>query len=240
MDNLKIFQNDEFGTIRSIRFDNDVWFVGTDITEKLEYQNGSRDIKRHVDEEDWRIIPFFDGKQSRATLVINESGLYALIMGSTLPNAKKFKHWVTAEVLPEIRKTGGYNIPKTYAEALRALADKQDANERLERENARMLPKAEFYDAVMTSKDTMSIRDAAKVLNMGMGQNRLYAFLRQQKILMADNRPYQRYIDAGYFKLVEQEYEQDGRTKIHYKPVVYQKGLDFIRRRIKQEEEQYG
>lgn len=97
---LQDFKNQEFGNIRGININGEGWIVGKDLTEKLEYQNGSRDINRHVDEEDRRTISIFDGKQNRETIVINESGLYSLILGSKLPTAKKFKRWVTSEVLP--------------------------------------------------------------------------------------------------------------------------------------------
>lgn len=96
------------------------------------YQNGSRDINRHVDEEDRIKTMIFDGNQNKETIVINESGVYALIFGSKLPSAKKFKHWVTSEVLPQIRKTGSYKMPRTYAEALRGLADQAEQNEKLQ------------------------------------------------------------------------------------------------------------
>lgn len=230
MNNLKIFQNEQF-QVRTIEIDGKPYFCASDVACALGYSNPRKAVGDHCKGVTKCDTLTSGGMQSLS--YIPEGDIYRLIARSQLPEAEKFEKWVFDEVIPEIRKTGGYKLPQTYQEALRELADKQDELEKL-------LPKAEFYDSVTSSKDTMSIRDAAKILNMGMGQNRLYAFLRQQKILMADNRPYQRYIDAGYFKLVEQEYEQDGRTKIHYKPVVYQKGLDFIRKRILQEEEQYG
>ena len=236
MNNLKIFQNDEFGEIRTITIEDEVWFVGKDITEKLKYQNGSRDIQRHVDEEDRKLIPLHDGVQNRETLIINESGLYSLILGSNLAEAKKFKHWVTAEVLPEIRRNGSYQVPQTYAEALRAYADTVEKNERLAAENAKLLPKAEFFDAVTDSKTAIPIGDVAKILDMGIGRNKLFEFLRQKDILTYDNRPYQRYIDSGYFRVVEQKYEAGGEVRINIKTLVFQKGIDFIRRQLQKEE----
>ena len=98
--------------------DGESWFVGKDVADILEYQNGSRDINRHTDEEDRRKIMLFDGKQDKETIIINESGLYSLIISSNMPNAKKFKRWVTSEVLPSIRKTGSYGIPKSPMELL--------------------------------------------------------------------------------------------------------------------------
>lgn len=101
---LKVF-NFESNEVRTLLINNAPWFVGKDVADILEYRNGSRDINRHVDEEDKRKEMIFDGNQSKETIIINESGLYSLIMGSKLPSAKKFKRWVTSEVLPTLRKT---------------------------------------------------------------------------------------------------------------------------------------
>lgn len=119
MNNLQIFKNEEFGEIRTITKDGESWFIGKDITEKLGYQNGSRDITRHVDEDDQMVIPIPGDLQNRNMLVINESGLYSLILSSRLPNAKKFKRWVTSEVLPSIRKSGSYQKPLNQQEMMR-------------------------------------------------------------------------------------------------------------------------
>ena len=110
MNNLQIFKNEQFGAVRTIEIANEPWFVGKDVADILEYQNGSRDINRHVDEEDRRKKMIFDGTQNKETIVINESGLYSLIFSSHLPTAKQFKHWVTSVVLPSIRKTGSYSM----------------------------------------------------------------------------------------------------------------------------------
>ena len=119
MEELQIFNSEEFGNVRSLMIDNEPWFVGKDVATDLGYQNGSRDINRHVDEEDRRKVMVFDGKQNKETIVINESGLYALVFGSKLPSAKKFKHWVTSEVLPTLRKTGSYaKVPTDPRELL--------------------------------------------------------------------------------------------------------------------------
>lgn len=230
MNDLQIFNNDEFGEVRAIEINGEPWFVGKDIADKLEYQNGSRDITRHVDEEDRQIIPVFDGVQNRETWIINESGLYSLILGSKLPEAKKFKHWVTSEVLPKIRQTGGFNLPQSFSEALQLAADQAKQIELLEKKNSELIPKAEFFDAVTDSKTAISIGETAKVLDAGIGQNKLFAFLRDNNILKSDNTPYQRYIDMGYFRVVEQKYEVHGEIKISIKTLVFQKGIDFIRR----------
>lgn len=116
MHELQIFNNEEFGQIRTVEIDGEIYFVGKDVAVTLGYQNGSRDINRHVDEEDRRKIMVFDGNQDKETIVINESGLYSLILSSKMPNAKKFKRWVTSEVLPTLRKTGSYEMPNMSTE----------------------------------------------------------------------------------------------------------------------------
>ena len=108
MNELKVFQNKEFGEVRSLIIGSEPWFVGKDVTNILGYKNGSRDINRHVDEEDRGSTEMVSPSGKQMTTIINESGLYSLILSSKLPTAKKFKHWVTSEVLPTLRKTGRY------------------------------------------------------------------------------------------------------------------------------------
>lgn len=115
---IVLFNNPNFGQVRTLMIDGEPWFVGKDVANKLGYQNGSRDINRHVDEEDRHKVMIFDGNQDKETIIINESGLYSLILSSKLPRAKEFKHWVTSEVLPSIRKTGGYGVTNNNAELL--------------------------------------------------------------------------------------------------------------------------
>ena len=105
---IKIFENEEFGSVRTMEINGEPYFVGKDVADILGYQNGSRDINRHVDEDDREKVMIFDGNQNKESIIINESGLYSLILSSKLPKAKKFKRWVTSEILPSIRKTGGY------------------------------------------------------------------------------------------------------------------------------------
>lgn len=118
MNELQIFKNPEFGTVRVIEKDGEPWFVAKDVAEILEYQNGSRDINRHVDEEDRCKIMVFDGRQNKETIIVNESGVYSLIILSKMPEAKKFKRWVTNEVLPTINKHGAYMTPEKLEEVL--------------------------------------------------------------------------------------------------------------------------
>lgn len=239
MNEIQIFNSVEFGTIRTIQIDNEPWFVAKDVTDKLGYSNGRDAVALHVDDEDKATVGISDGSQNRNMTIVNESGLYSLILSSKLENAKKFKRWITSEVIPQIRKTGGYKLPGTYAEALKNLLEQVEANERLVNENETfkaerelLLPKAEFFDAVTDSKQAIPIGDVAKILDMGIGRNKLFEFMREEKILMPDNSPYQKYIDAGYFRIVEQKYEKNGDTYINLKTLVFQKGVDYIRKRL--------
>jgi prophage antirepressor-like protein len=114
---MQIFENAEFGQVRTVVIDNEPWFVGKDIATILGYKDTSDALKKHVDEEDKLTRRFADSGQNREMYIINESGLYALVFGSKLPSAKRFKHWVTSEVLPTIRKTGQYKVEKPKAHA---------------------------------------------------------------------------------------------------------------------------
>lgn len=123
MNGLKIFKNEEFGEIRTVTINNEIYFVGKDVAEALGYERATKAIQDHVDEEDKDAVPIQDSiGRMQKTPVITESGLYALIFGSKLESAKRFKHWVTSEVLPAIRKTGGYQIPLTTEGQIKLLA----------------------------------------------------------------------------------------------------------------------
>lgn len=241
MNDIQIFNNEEFGSVRIVEVDNEPWFVGKDVAAALGYKDTSDAMKKHVDDEDKLTRRFTDSGQTRLMRIINESGLYSLVLSSKLQSARRFKRWVTSEVLPTIRKTGGYHLPQTYSEALRALADKAEEAERLEKQNAllltdneRMKPKEEFFDAVTDSKDAIEMKDVAKVLDMGIGRNKLFKFLRERNVLMNNNTPYQEYVDRGYFRVIEQKYNRGyGETGINIKTLVFQKGVDYIRKLLK-------
>ena len=112
---LQIYKNAEFGSVRTTTIGGQPYFVGKDVADILGYQNGSRDINRHVDEEDRRKAMLFDGTQDKEAIIINESGLYSLILSSKMPNARRFKRWVTSEILPAIRKYGMYATDELIA-----------------------------------------------------------------------------------------------------------------------------
>ena len=235
MNEIQIFKNEDFGEIRTTEINGEPWFVGKDVAARLGYSNTVDAISKHVDIEDRGLAKCDTLGGTQEMVIINESGLYSLVLSSKLESAKRFKRWITSEVIPQIRKTGAYHIPKTYAEALRALADETEKIEALKKQNQLMQPKAEFFDAVTDSKTAIPIGDVAKILDIGIGRNKLFEFLRDKNILTSDNRPYQRYIDAGYFRVIEQKYEVNGEVRINIKTLVFQKGIDWIRKQLVKE-----
>lgn len=169
---------------------------------------------------------------------ISEQNLYKVIMRSDKPQAEPFQDWVCGEVLPSIRKTGNYSlmdkVPHSFAEALRLAAEQQEKIEAQQKTIEVQKPKAEFYDDVVESKDAMSMDRVAKTLNMGIGRNKLFELLRNKKILMGNNTPYQRYVDSGWFRCIETKFTKpNGDICINVKTVVMQKGVDAIRKLIK-------
>lgn len=247
---ITTFNNAEFGNIRTLTIDSEPWFVGKDITDILKYRNGSRDINRHIDEDDRQKMMIFDGSQMKETTVINESGMYALVLGSKLPTAKKFKHWVTSEVLPDIRKHGAYMTDeKAYDVTHNAagLADLlQQAAEQLREKDVeieRMKPKELFADSVAASRTTILIGELAKIMRgngINIGQNRLFAWMRENGYLIARkgsdwNMPTQKAMDLGLFRVKETTINHaDGSTTIAKTVKVTGKGQQyFINRFVK-------
>lgn len=171
-----LFKHEEFGEIRTLNIDGESWFVGKDVATILGYKDGVNALKSHVDEDDklrWQITT---SGQRRDVSLINESGLYSLILSSKLPSAKKFKRWVTAEVLPSLRKHGAYftaetlhktmSDPRELAKLLTTLADEQDKRRKLEEENAFLSVKARYYDRILHSKNSVPVTQIAKDYGM--------------------------------------------------------------------------
>lgn len=173
-----LFKHEEFGEIRTLNIDGEPWFVGKDIAVVLGYSAPRNAIQAHVDNEDktTALIQCTGSEYKSNAVIINESGLYSLILSSKLPSAKKFKHWVTAEVLPSLRKHGAYftaetlhktmSDPRELAKLLNTLADEQDKRRKLEEENAFLSVKARYYDRILHSKNSVPVTQIAKDYGM--------------------------------------------------------------------------
>ena len=238
MSELKIFNNEEFGKIRTVPIANEPWFVGKDVAVILGYSNPQKALRDHVDEEDRTLNDSFTVNGTKGIL-INESGLYGLILSSKLPNAKKFKHWVTAEVLPVLRKTGRYNLQQPQGKELLALAV-LEAQKTIEEQTAQieeMKPKAIFADAVATSHTSILIGDLAKILKQNgveTGQKRLFEWLRENGYLSKRkgtewNSPTQKSMNLGLFEVKETTaMNPDGSVRINKTTKVTGKGQQYF------------
>ncbi|NVF10790.1 phage antirepressor KilAC domain-containing protein [Anaerococcus sp. AGMB00486] len=239
MNNIKIFENNEFGKIRTIiDKNNEPWFVGKDIAEILEYRNGSRDINRHVDELDRKKEMVHDGNQLKETILINESGLYSLIFSSKMDKAREFKRWVTSEVLPSIRKQGIY---MTEQKAKDILADPDSIIEianQWKKAEARLAlaqtkieedkPKVLFADAVSASSKSCLMGELAKLISQEairqgksdkkIGQNNLFKWMRNKGYLCKGgerrNQPKQVFIEQGLFEMKKGSYIDSNGTNV--------------------------
>lgn len=252
MNELIIFNNEEFGEIRTITINGEPWFVGKDVATALGYKDPSSAVSKNVDLEDkTTLLIQQDGSNYKSrTTFINESGLYALIFGSKLESAKNFKHWVTSEVLPSIRKTGKYEqkqpeptdrevvvangliaANEIITEQKQTIADQQLCIE----------SQKEAIDNFQNQQETFFATDGLRSINtvskeIGvMGRNKLYAFLRKQGIMYYDNGvnvPYQKFVTQGYFHIKER-LGKDG--KYHPTTMATTKGMDFIRKVLQKE-----
>lgn len=248
MNNLQIFNSEEFGVVRTVTIENEAWFVGKDVATALGYSNASKAVSTHVGEED-RILKVLEADSPNGNVVktqtalINESGLYALIFGSKLESAKRFKHWVTSEVLPAIRKHGVYAVdellsnPEMAIKAFTALKEEREKNKALEADNQRMKPKEIFADAVSTSHTSILIGDLAKLLKQNgveTGQKRLFEWLRENSYLIkrkgADwNMPTQKAMELGLFEVKESTVNNpDGSVRINKTTKVTGKGQQYF------------
>lgn len=187
MNELKIFNNEEFGQIRAIEQDGEPWFVGKDVAEALGYSNSRKALSDHVDEEDKGVTKRDTLGGAQDMTIINESGLYSLVLSSKLPTAKKFKRWVTSEVIPSIRKHGAYLTdqkieellisPDTIINLATQIKEEREKNKVLAEEIKVMKPKAQFADAVNASPTASAIGDLAKLVRQNgvdIGRNRMF------------------------------------------------------------------
>lgn len=240
---IKLFSFKD-NSLRTVDVDGEAWFVLKDVCEALG-DLSPRVVRQRLSDDVCSTYPIPDALgRIQDNTIINEDGLYDVILESRKSEARAFRKWITSEVLPTIRKTGGYvSNDDLFVETYLHHADEQTkllfkaTLETVRKQNEKiaiMEPKAEFFDAVTDSKDAIDIGTAAKVLNIeGIGRNKLFYELRKKRVLMHNNQPYQQYVDRGYFRVVENKYTKpDGSTNISIKTLVYQSGLDFIRRII--------
>lgn len=253
-DVIKTFTNNNFGTVRTICHDGEPWFVGKDVAAILGYADVNKAVAMHVDDEDKKLndktSPSFG---QRGATTINESGLYSLIISSKKPEAKAFKRWITSNVLPTIRKTGGYvSNDEMFIDTYLANADPQtkelfrlnlstirQLNDKIEQDK----PLVEFASQIQTSEDCISMNDMAKLAaknGFKIGRTRLFSFLRDKKVLGCigghKNMPYQRYVDTQpWFQIKESSYIQNGEVKLSLTPMVTPKGQAGIIKLLKRD-----
>lgn len=257
MNEMQVFSNPAFGKVRAFSIDNDPHFVGKDVAEALGYVDINKAVAMHVDAEDRKVLRRKDYDNLSTTLwgendftnktVINESGVYSLIIRSDLPSAKQFKHWITHDVIPSIRKTGGYIngqeemsdaelMAKALIVAQRQIEQRNAMLEQKEAEIKELTPKALFADAVSASEGTILVGDLAKILKQNgveIGRDRLFAWLRKHGYLMkygADkNCPTQKAMGLGLFEIKETVINTpDGRIKTDLTPKVTGKGQRYF------------
>lgn len=238
---VKMFEHGELGSIRAVQDENnEPWFVAKDVCEVLGLNNVTEALRGLDDDErDGFRIPDSTGRMQQ-TPIINESGLYSLILRSRKPEARRFKKWVTAEVLPSIRKHGMYATPQTVEnmlsdpetaiKMLQTIKDERAKNAALEAERDRLKPKADTMETLMGSDSALPMGSTAKALyrEFGVGRNTLFKILREEGVLMANNEPKQYFIDRGYFRVVERRFEAGGEMRVGTQTFVYQKGVLFI------------
>lgn len=213
---ITVFNNVDFGSVRVIAKDGEPWFVGKDVAEILGYSNSRKALSDHVDEEDKGVTKCdtLGGKQE--LVIINESGLYSLILGSKLPQAKKFKRWVTGEVLPQIRQTGGYIPVKEDDSDIEIMAKAfliaQKTIEKKDQLLEEQRPKVEYHDKVLNSSKLITVTDIAK--DLGMTANKLNKTLHEKGVQYKRGkkwllyREFQHLIPQGYADYFINEYGQ--------------------------------
>lgn len=236
MGEVKSFEHEEFGSVRTILIDEEPWFVAKDVAVILKYSNPQKAIRDHVQIEDKTVNESFTVNGTMAIL-INESGLYSLILSSKMAKAKKFKRWVTSEILPSIRKHGMYTTPETLENLMnnpdfmiktfQILKEEQERRKQLEAENAELSKKATYLDKILQSKTAIPITVISKDYGMsGVAMNCLLHSLKiQYKLKSGTWVLYQEYADCSYTKSVTYQYDED---KTSVQTLWTQKGRQFL------------
>lgn len=232
--------------VRTSIIEGKVWFVAHDVAQVLGIPHWSTQVARLNDNEKGSLsIVTLGGRQNLTA--VSETGIFTLIIRSRKQKAFALREWIADTVLPSLQHTGTYTIPSaangtiavpmvptTFSAALYLAAKQAEQIEQQTQQLALAAPKVAFFDQVASSSDTTDIGTVAKVLAIpGLGRTNLFQLLRTKGILMEDNRPYQRYVDAGYFRVIETKWQDlNGDQHIYYKTVCYQTGLDFIRQLV--------
>lgn len=243
MNELKQF-NFENNQVRTLLINDDPWFVGKDVAEILGYSNPRDALSKHVDSEDKNSVAIHDGNKGNPNLtIINESGVYALVFSSKLQSAKKFKHWVTSDVLPTLRKTGSYATPQLTGEELmaKALIEAKSVLERQNKQIIEMKPKALFADTVAASDSSILVGQEAKLISQSgckMGQNRFFAWLRENGYLCSKgenyNMPTQKSREMDLIEIkIRTVTNPDGSVRETKTPVITGKGQIYFINKFK-------
>ncbi len=246
MNNITTFNNPAFGSVRAVSVNDEPYFVGKDVAEILGYSNPRDALSKHVDAEDKGVANCDTLGGTQEMTIINESGLYSLILSSKLPKAKEFKRWVTAEVLPAIRKTGGYvNDTAQFVESYfgqlepsqkHALTMMFEESKRMSAQLKEQAPKVLFANAVETAHNSILIGDLAKIIRQNgvdIGQKRLFEWLRQNGYLIKDgqskNMPTQKAMEMSLFEVKESTINNpDGSVRITRTTKVTGKGQTYF------------
>ena len=245
MNGLRIFNNPEFGEVRTVTIGNEVWFVGNDVARALGYQRPDQAVRTNVDEEDSTLMGVSDANNHTQQMkVINESGLYSLVMSSRIPSAKRFRHWVTSEVLPALARTGSYEIEKKLdsymiddpVERAKRWIEEQEKVKRekqeLENKVAVLEPDASAFQALCDSKLLTNFRDGAKEL--GMSQSQLIGWLKSEKYIYSTNRgelrPMEPYRKSDLFQMKSYVNPYNGFSGI--RTYLTPKGLQYFKMQL--------
>lgn len=239
MNDLQIFKNNTFGNVRVLEKNGDPWFVAKDVCECLEINNSRQALSR-LDTDEKADVILNDGSQNRRMNIVNEYGLYSLVLSSRKPEAKEFKRWITHEVIPSIRKYGSFNmaIPRTLPDALTAYANEIEAHQKTQALLEAQRPKVLFADSVAASHTSILIGELAKLLHQNgvkdMGQKRLFAWMREHGYLISRkandyNMPTQRAMELGLFQIKETTVtHSDGHISVSKTPKVTGKGQQYF------------
>lgn len=240
MNELQIFKNNQFGNVRIVMKDQEPWFVAKDICNCLEINNSRQALIRLDDDEKSSVILNDGTPGNPEKSIVNEYGLYSLVLSSRKPEAKEFKRWITHDVIPQIRKTGQYvaDIPKTLPDALRAYANEVEEHNKAKALIEEQKPKVLFADSVAASHTSILVGDLAKLLHQNgvkdMGQKRLFNWLRENGYLIKRkgsdyNSPTQKAMEMGLFQIKETVVSHaDGHTSVNKTTKVTGKGQQYF------------